>query len=110
MNGFRDNEAHEQNENNVENQSDSGSDSSDDEPFLDISLENLVVPLMSKGHMTSKDYFCAILAISVRHRLDYETIISILNWAKISSEFSDLPSTKAQMWKVLCKNESSTVQ
>lgn len=106
MNEIRDNGRQERNE----NQSDSGSDTSEDEPFLDTSLKNLVVPLISKAHMISKDFFCAILAISVRHKLDYETMFFILKWAKVSSEFTNLLSTKTQMWKVLCRNESSIVR
>ena len=82
----------------------------DDNPFLDINRIDLILPLIPKDNMTSMDHFLAILAIGVRYKLNYETIVSILKWTALTLEYTDLPSTKKALWTVLGINDSHLIR
>ena len=73
-------------------------------------MVDLIVRLLSKDYMTSRDVFLGTLAISIRHRLDYETILSLLKLFKLTLLHSALPTTKTALWKILCKNDAALIR
>lgn len=82
----------------------------EDNPFLSIKDYDLIMPLLADENLTSRDHLLALLAITVRHKLDYECLLSNLKWAKIILLHSDLPSCKTTLWKALSRDDSNIVR
>ena len=58
----------------------------------------------------SRDVLLGTLAISIRHRLYYETILSFFRFLKLILLHSDLPTAKPTLWKILCKNDAALIR
>lgn len=67
-------------------------------PALDRAL------VMNNQDLTSRELLCMIIALSVRSRLDYETITKLLAIFNLSFGQRQLPQTKKTLWASLGRN------
>ncbi|XP_074098889.1 uncharacterized protein LOC141527362 [Cotesia typhae] len=99
-----DNNDTDNNDNNDDNDIDNESDEAE---FLSINSSiKYQYPLIPKKHLKMKDHFLSIIATSIKHRMSYEAVLDIFRWNKSSHILSSLPTTKAALWRALCRNNS----
>ena len=115
---YNENEEGDEDEEEIDSNSSSDANSDTDQnnqetsgaPFLDFELKDLCIPQTSKDRITCRDHLLSVIAMSLRHKLDYETILSMFRWTKSSSEYSNLPTNKLSLWNILSRNDDCFVR
>lgn len=90
----------------IDSENDNEVSDGEEVPFLDMTVEDLALPLAFNRSITAKDHLLATLACSIRFLMSYEATLSMLKWIGHTWQDSGLPTTKRALWKMLCKNDS----
>lgn len=61
--------------------------------FMSVPEVMFHLPFTSKSNIHQGDHFFAILAISSKYNLSYETMLSMLKWTKVSHYANKLQTT-----------------
>lgn len=104
-----DDDDHDENDDSDDDNEDdnNGDNHNHDRPLFDMSkVAGSNIPLISNYRVKVKDYLLATVAMSVRHKLSYETTLDMLRWTKTLHHVNCLPTTKTALWKALSRDNS----